>query len=142
MNTTIPQGASATATHEGQLAERIDELLPDLNLEERLELLSVMYPDDMRASLAWLAGAFPHMFDFAIVRDRALAERLTTQLVAEDEVDEDQPYCLTCGADVGIFISHGDAWLHYRGKGTAESPVELFDAAHAPDVAWRPAGAQ
>ena len=56
--------------------------------------------------------------------------------------DEDEPYCTECGADVGIFIGHGDAWLHYTGEGTAESPVELYDAGHAPVVAWRPAGAR
>jgi hypothetical protein len=62
----------------------------------------------------------------------------------EDQADEDddlEPYCYTCGATVGIFIGHGDAWLHYTGQGTAEDPVELFDAGHAPVVAWRPAGA-
>ena len=134
---------SDAATHEGQLAERVGELLPDLNLTERLELLGVMDPDDMRASLAWLAGAFPQMFDFALVRDRGLAERLTTQLAdVEDQEDEDEPYCYQCGSGVGIFYGHGDAWHHFRGEGTAASPVELFDAGHAPEIAWRPAGAQ
>jgi len=59
----------------------------------------------------------------------------------EHQGDEDEPYCQTCGAAVAIFIGHGDAWLHYTGEGTVASPVELYDAAHAPDVAWRPAGA-
>ena len=61
----------------------------------------------------------------------------------EDRDDEDdfEPYCSTCGATVGIFIGHGDAWLHYTGEGTVANPVELFDAGHAPVVAWRPAGA-
>ena len=57
--------------------------------------------------------------------------------------DEDlEPYCYTCGATIGIFIGQGDAWLHYTGEGTVASPVELFDAGHAPEVAWRPAGAR
>ena len=43
METTIPQGT----TYEGQLAERVGELLPDLNASERLELLGAMDPDDM-----------------------------------------------------------------------------------------------
>ena len=58
----------------------------------------------------------------------------------EDQADDLEPYCTGCGASVGIFICHGDAWLHYTGEGTAASPVELYDAGHAPDVAWRPAG--
>ena len=62
----------------------------------------------------------------------------------EDQDDEDdfEPYCSTCGALVGIFIGHGDAWLHYTGDGTTASPVELYDAGHAPVVAWAPAGAR
>jgi hypothetical protein len=56
--------------------------------------------------------------------------------------DEDQPFCWTCGADVGIFIGRGDAWLHYRGGGTVADPIELFDAGHPADVGWRPAGAR
>ena len=143
MNTTIPQGSTAT-TYAGQLAERVDELLPDLNTDERLELLGAMDPDDMSRSLAWIAAMYPQVFDFALVRDRGLAERLTT-LLAEDEddgLDDEEPYCGTCGATVGIFIGHGDAWRHYRGEGTPDSPVELFDAGHAPEVAWRQAGAR
>jgi hypothetical protein len=59
----------------------------------------------------------------------------------EDQADdEDEPYCYTCGSLVGIFCGHGDGWHHWRGRGTPESPVELYDASHAPEVAWRPAG--
>ena len=61
---------------------------------------------------------------------------------ARDDEDDFEPYCSTCGATVGIFIGHDDAWLHYTGEGTTASPVELYDAGHAPEVAWRPAGAQ
>lgn len=52
---------------------------------------------------------------------------------------DEEPYCETCGASVGIFYGHGEAWLHYTGQGTADSPVELFDAGHEPVIAWRPA---
>lgn len=136
-----PQGTPAAATYDGQLAGRVGELLPGLNLTERLELLGVMDPDDMRTSLAWLAGAFPQMFDFALVRDRGLVDRLQGCL-DEDQADEDEPYCNRCGSPVGIFRGHGDGWHHYRGEGTTASPVELFDAGHPADVGWRPAGAR
>lgn len=130
------------ATHEAQLAERAGELLPGLNADERLELLGVMDPGDMSTSLAWIAAMYPQVFDFAIVRDRELAGRLTTRLAeGEDQDDEDEPYCYQCGSPVGVFYGHGDGWHHWRGEGTAASPVELFDAGHAPEVAWRPAGA-
>jgi len=59
----------------------------------------------------------------------------------EDQADDHpEPYCQACGAAAGIFIGHGDAWLHYTGEGTAASPVELFDAGHEPVIAWRPVG--
>ncbi|MGH3199606.1 MAG: hypothetical protein ACRDOH_05645 [Streptosporangiaceae bacterium] len=141
MSTTIPQG-TAGAAYESQLAGRAGELLPDLNLTERLELLGVTDPDEMSASLAWLARACPQVFDFAIVRDRGPAGRLTARL-AEDEDDGlggEEPYCRQCGSGVGIFYGHGDGWCHWRGEGTADSLVELFGAGHAPEVAWRPAG--
>jgi len=55
--------------------------------------------------------------------------------------DEDEPYCVTCGAALSIFQGQRDkGWQHYRGNGTAASPVEIYDAGHAPQTAWRPAG--
>ena len=131
------------ATHEAQLAERAAELLPGLTADQRLDLLGAMTRDDMSTSLAWIAAAYPQVFDFAIVRDRALAGWLTARLGEDqDDEDEDQPYCRACGSEVGIFMGHGEAWLHYRGEGAAENPVELFDPGHTPEVAWRPAGAR
>jgi hypothetical protein len=127
--------------YERQLAERTAELLPGVGHEERLELLGVMDPDDMRTSLAWLASHAPQLFDFALVRDLAMTERLMARL-NEGQADDGEPYCETCGATIGVFHGRGDAWLHYTGQGTAASPVELFDAGHEPVIAWRLAGAR
>jgi hypothetical protein len=140
VTTIIPQGD----IYEGQLAERVGELLPGLNGGERLEMLAVMTPDDMSTSLAWIAATYPQVFDFAIVRDQALAERLTTRLAEDEDKDLDglEPYCTVCGAPAGIFIGHGPGWHHFRGEGTAASPVELYDAGHTPEVTWRSAGAK
>ena len=126
-----------------QLAGRVREMLPNLTGDDRLKLLNVMDEGDMRTSLAWLISYAPQLFDFALVRDRKMTGRLQGRL---DEVilDEDdlEPYCTACGGPVGIFMGHGDAWLHYAGEGTVASPVELRDAGHAPAVAWREAGAR
>lgn len=137
-----PSETGATgASYEGQLAARAAELLPDANTDERLELLGVMDPDDMRTSLAFIVSQYPQVFDFALVRDGKLVERLQDRL--DHQYDDDpQPYCSACGANAGIFIGHGDAWLHYTGEGTVASPVELYDAGHEPVIAWREAGAR
>lgn len=125
--------------YERQLAGRAAELLPGIGLEERLELLGVMDEDDLRTSLAWLASHDPALFDAALVRDRKMVERLEERLDEQYQNDA-EPYCATCGATIGIFQGHGDAWRHYRGEGTAASPVGLFDAGHEPVIAWRLAG--
>jgi hypothetical protein len=138
MPPTIPQQTTAT-TYEGQLAGRVTDLLPGLGTEERLELLAAMDPDDMHISLAFIAAMYPQVFDFALVRDRALVDRLEERL-DEEYAEDDEPYCTVCDAAVGIFVGHGDAWLHYTGEGTAASSVELHDAGQEPIVAWRPAG--
>jgi hypothetical protein len=68
---------------------------------------------------------------------------LRGQLIGELRQDEDlragpRGYCTTCGGNAGHFIGY-DGPRHYRGEGTAASPVELFtpDDGHEPAVAWR-----
>lgn len=62
----------------------------------------------------------------------------------EDEEEEDSddldPYCAECGTGIGIFWGHGDGWHHWRKA--SDGRTEIYDAGHAPVVAWRPAGAQ
>lgn len=124
-----------------QLAETAAELLPGIGTEERLELLGAMDPGEMSACLSWLAAMYPQAFDHSLVRDRKLTEELLGRLSdAEDDADDPEPYCSACGAPVGIFLTHGRGWHHYRGEGTVDSPVELYDADHEPAVAWRENG--
>jgi hypothetical protein len=137
------QPASWADTYAAQLAQRSDELLPDMDSDARLELLGVMDPDDMRTSLAWLVSYAPQVFAFALVRDQAMTERLLDRLdEADADPDDLEPSCSRCGGKIGIFIGYGPDWHHYRGNGTAESPNELYDAGHKPAVAWREAGAK
>lgn len=142
IETTI-MNAPPASTYEGQLAERAAELLPGADSTERLELLGAMDPDDLGAALAFSVSQYPQVFDFALVRDRAMVGRLRERV---DEPREDagdlEPYCLLCSASIGIFIGHGHGWHHYTGQGTVASPVELFDAGHDPAIAWREAGAR
>jgi hypothetical protein len=48
-----------------------------------------MDPDDLRTSLAWLVSYAPQVFDFALVRDRAMVERLQDRL---DHQHDDDPH--------------------------------------------------
>ena len=88
-----------------------------------------------------------HAFDWE-TGDRQYALEEIESIVNGDEAcghdadDGPEPYCTSCGATAGIFIGHGDDWRHYRGQGTVASPVEIFDAGHAPVIAWREAGAR
>jgi hypothetical protein len=69
----------------------------------------------------------------------ALAQLRERQAAGDPAEDDDnlEPYCRECGAGIGVFIGHGQGWHHFRGSGTVEAPVELYDAGHEPVVAWR-----
>ncbi|HEY1321687.1 MAG TPA: hypothetical protein VGF32_15630 [Streptosporangiaceae bacterium] len=57
---------------------------------------------------------------------------------AEDDYWQDYNYaCSACGARIGMFIGR-QGWHHYRGDGTAASPVEIYDADHEPVLAADP----
>jgi hypothetical protein len=96
---------------------------------DRLDRLAGLGPDDKTAGLAWLAVHHPAVCDAML---GALEED-----DAELARSEPEPYCAACGADVGIFVRSGLDWRHFRGNGTTASPFELFDAGHAPMIAWR-----
>lgn len=81
----------------------------------------------------------------ALARVAAELARVSVILAAategvDDDEDDAEPYCVTCGRWVGMF--HGlEGWRHFRGEGTAASPVELYDPGHEAAVAWTvPAG--
>jgi hypothetical protein len=60
---------------------------------------------------------------------------LAAAVDGDDEEDDAEPYCLTCGEWVHIF--HGvEGWRHFCGEGTTASPVVLYDAGHEPAMAW------
>jgi hypothetical protein len=99
--------------------------------QDRLDRLADLDPEDKTAGLVWLAIHSPAVCDAML---DALEE-------GDDELacQEPEPYCAACGADVGIFLRCGLGWRHFRGNGDRGDPVELFDAGHAPVIAWRTA---
>jgi hypothetical protein len=68
---------------------------------------------------------------------RSQAEALK-RMLGEDQADDDglEPFCGECQRAIGIFYGH-EGWQHYAGEGTVASPVELYDAGHAPVAAFR-----
>ena len=98
----------------------------------------------MSTSLAWIAAMYPQVFDFALVRDRALAERLTTRLAEDEdnEADEDEPYCYACGSPVGIFPRSRRRLAPLPRRGHRGQPGGTVRRGPRARVRWRPAGAQ
>lgn len=60
---------------------------------------------------------------------------LLTSLDSEDWNGSDEPdsSCAVCGNPVGIFRDRA-GWHHYKGFGTAEHPVEIYDPGHEATV--------
>lgn len=60
---------------------------------------------------------------------------LTAATEGVDDEDDAEPYCTGCGQWVHMFQGF-EGWRHFRGEGTAASPVELYDAGHEAVVRW------
>jgi hypothetical protein len=98
---------------------------------DRVDRLGALTPEDKSAGLIWLALHFP-----------AACDAVLDALEYDDEEEaspEPEPYCASCGAGIGIFLRSGLQWRHFRGDGITVGQIELFDAGHAPVIAWRPA---
>jgi hypothetical protein len=100
--------------------------------DERLTRLRALDADRMTEALTWLAGYSPTIFDATLAATEPCTDDDTP-----DPVENLEPFCSLCGADVGIFVRFGLDWRHYRGDGTTAGMNELFDPGHAPVVAWR-----
>jgi hypothetical protein len=85
-------------------------------------------------ALAFLAGYYPAVFE-------AVLEAVEPCVApgADGETPDQEPYCVKCGAPVGVFLAHGKGYRHYRGILTASSKPRPYKADHIPVVGWRPA---
>jgi hypothetical protein len=109
------------------------EPLADSDPGGRLARLARIDPDRLAESLVFLAGFAPTVLDTILD---------ATEPCPDDERphgdDALEPFCASCGARAGIFVSRGSQWLHYSGD-PASRDVETYEADHAPVIAWRPA---
>ena len=87
--------------------------------------------DRMHDSLVFLAGYAPGVLDVILT---------ATEPCLDDERHADadalEPFCTSCGAATGIFISRGNEWLHYTGR-PETADVQPYAADHKPVVGWR-----
>ena len=137
-----------TADELAQLREDMDEdmawaMTHDEMLERRIaaleEIVAARWPRrilvrrrlarDLRASVRHYSWAGPEWF-------WRRAQAAGDELIAADLDDGTEPYCTVCGAPAGLFQGT-EGWQHYRGEGTAASPVQPYGAGHAPVIGWR-----
>lgn len=99
---------------------------------EDLARLAALDPEQLPLALAFLSGYHPQAFNAALE-----AVEPCRDLRAEDLTSEQEPFCLKCGASVGIFLAHGKEYRHYRGVLSATSKPKPYKTDHAPLVRWR-----
>jgi len=102
---------------------------PDEAARNRHARLAHATPDQTAAALAYISMIDPLMFEIAM--DAAAPP-------PEPETPEDEhpvPLCRHCGAQLGIFLTHGLDWQHFHGDGTAGAQ-QIYDPGHPPKVTW------
>lgn len=97
---------------------------------ERLARLASLDPEQLPLAMAFLVGYHPWVFDAALSAVEPPARKDTPEL---------EPFCIRCGAPIGVFLAHGKEYRHYRGVLTATSKPRPYQADHAPVLGWRPA---
>ena len=97
---------------------------------DRLLRLDSLDRDDMSCALAYLAEYSPAAFD-TILDALGPADR-----PSDDEANE-EPYCVTCGASLGIFMADGPYYRHYRDG--EDGDYQRYSVDHPTIIGWRQA---
>jgi hypothetical protein len=114
----------------------LTEALGDFAARQRAEAED---GDNAESRLKWAETA-----EAALERiEAAMAERgqdgdedlpAVLRRLADEDEDRDEPEelyrCSVCGDRIGIFQGRGGGWKHWRGAGTSDDPVAIFDAGH------------
>jgi hypothetical protein len=94
---------------------------------DRLLRLDGLDREDMSYALAYLAEYSPATFD-TILDALGPADR-----TPDDEANE-EPFCATCGAPLGIFMADGPYYRHYRyGE---DGDYERYSVDHPTIIGW------
>jgi hypothetical protein len=106
-------------------------------------LIDVMTADERAALLAFIVDYAPGVFVAALAdRSESFADELAGRIEAREVAEylaEAEGFCTVCGENVSWFLGY-EGPQHFRGPHklvTGTERRELFDAGHAPAVAWR-----
>jgi hypothetical protein len=102
---------------------------PDAAAQQRADRLARATTDQMEMALAFLSMINPEAFEIA----------LNAAAPADGDLHEDEeaiPLCRQCGGLVGIFLSRGLNWQHFRGDGVTAGTQQIYDPGHSAEVAW------
>jgi hypothetical protein len=104
--------------------------IPTVGPHPRLDRVAAATFEQLSAALIFLSAFSPDAFDYAM--DAAEAGDDSSGPPGEAE-----PVCAICGGQIGIFMDRGLAWQHYAGDGKTVGEQRIYEAGHAPAVAWR-----
>jgi len=102
---------------------------PDAAARQRADRLARATAEQMELALSFLSRIDPEAFEIAL----AAADPAPDEISPDDEAI---PLCRQCGSPVGIFLSRGLQWQHFRGDGITSGAQEIYDPGHAAEVAW------
>jgi hypothetical protein len=95
---------------------------------DRLLRLDSLDREDMWCALTFLAEYSPATFD------TILDALVSADHALDDEADE-EPFCTTCGASLGIFMADGPCYRHYRDS--EEDDYQRYSVDHPTVIGWR-----
>ena len=95
---------------------------------DRMCRLATMNSQDMSYALAHLAEYSPGAFD-------AILDAIGPTGQLSDRDADEEPYCATCGAPLGIFMADGPRYRHYRE--TRDGDYQRYSVDHSTVIRWR-----
>jgi hypothetical protein len=90
--------------------------------------LDSLDPEDMSCALRFLIEYSPATFD-------TLLDVIGSKRPGGDDEANEEPFCASCGAPVGMFAADGLGYRHYREVPNGEA--ERYDAGHPVVIGWR-----
>jgi len=111
---------------------------PDAAARQRQDRLAKATVEDMASALAFLSVIDPEAFEIAFTAAIPPAGEIpgASEDAATQGDEEPVPVCCECGSPVGIFLTHGLRWQHFRGDGVTSGNQEIYDPGHPAEVAW------